>query len=143
MQFRDEIADMVLDANVFSDDELRFHLASSSDQEVFAHFKATFAQLRKVQKQGYSAECVRGVKYALYETLLEMRVRGFEADHSGTIYRPTVIVPVPGHRAVACRRQTEKLKRVSRESLRHMCDTTRKIALRAASQESKGGLAFA
>ena len=41
------------------------------------------------------------------------------------------------------RRQAEKLKRLNRESLKHLCDTTRNLAAKAASQESKGGFAYA
>jgi hypothetical protein len=141
MQFRDEIADLALDASTFGLEDLRFHLASSADHEVFAHFKATFCRYNAMKRQGYSAEFVAGVRQALYEILLEMRVRGYEADHAGTIYRAPVIIPVPGHRAIACRRQAEKLKRLSRDSLKHLCETTRRLAAKAASQESKGAYA--
>jgi hypothetical protein len=138
MQFRDETADLVLDTHSLDVTEMRFHLATSPDQEVLAHFKATFTHLKQMQKQRYSAECTLSVKQALYEILLEMRIRGFEADYAGTVYRAPVIVPVPGHLGVAGRRQAEKLKRLNRDSLKYLCETTRKLAAKAASQESKG-----
>lgn len=142
MQFRDESADLVLDVKLLDVEDIRFHLATSPDEDVLAYFKATFDRMQEMSEAGYSAECVNSVKQALYEILLEMRVRGFEADYAGIVYRPAVIVPVPEHQTVARRRQTERLKRMSQDSLRHLCDKTRKLATKAASQESKGG-AFA
>jgi hypothetical protein len=141
MQFRDEAADLVLDMKSLDLDDMRFHLATSPDRDVLSHFKATFERLKQMKSQRYSAECVATVKHALYEILLEMRIRGFEADYAGTIYRASVIVPVPGHLTAANRRQSEKLKRLSRESLKHLCETTRKLAAKAATQESKGSFA--
>jgi hypothetical protein len=141
MQFRDEAADLVLDAKHLDLEDIRFHLATSPDQDVFLHFKATFERLKEMKAKRYSPECIASVKQALYEILLEMRVRGFEADYSGTVYRATVIVPVPARQVAASRRQIEKLKRLSRDSLKHLCEKTRQLTTKAASQESKGAFA--
>ena len=140
MQFRDESADLVLDVNLLAVEDIRFLLASSADEDVLAHFSATFDRMQQMKTNGYSPECIKSVMQALYEILLEMRVRGFEADYAGIVYRPAVIVPVPEHQTIARRRQTERLKRMSQDVLRHLCDKTRKLATKAASQESKGGV---
>lgn len=136
MQFRDEIAELALDARSYGMEDLRFHLVSCSESELIAHFKATFTRFNQLKKQGYSADRLEPMREALYEVLIEMRVRGLEADYSGNVYRPAMIVPLPPSHKAFCR-QREKLKRVRRETLKHLCETTRKLASRAASKESK------
>ncbi len=141
MLFRDEEEHFVMclrDRSVDALEDLRFHLVCSSTDENRHYCTATLNKIRKLREQGYSSETISMYESALVEVLVELRVRGYEVDYSGHIFRSPVFVPVPVYFRNARRRQIERLRNIDMDHLGHLCAQTMTAAVEQARQTSKG-----
>lgn len=130
------IAHLSLSAEGASE-ELRFRLLCSSDRELKDIFQATFSKVRALRLEGYSEETIQEHEAGLIEVLMEMRVRGFEADSRGNIYLTQTFVPVPNAYQQARKRQINRLRQMHQDHLLHLCANTMSTAVREAKKLSK------
>jgi hypothetical protein len=117
--------------------QLRLYLVSCSDEEVSRHFTETFACLQARQDEGYSEEALLHWRWSLLEILVELRVRGLEADYAGHVYHAPVFLLAPTAFALARKRQLERLKRLPASLQLHVCGKTLASAGQAAARVSK------
>jgi hypothetical protein len=118
-------------------EELRFKLLCSNDAELKDIFAATFKTVRSLRDNGYSEETIQEHEAGLIEVLMEMRVRGLEADSRGNIYNAPTFVPVPNAYQQARKRQINRLKQMHQDHLLHLCAQTMSNAVRDAQKLSK------
>ncbi len=118
-------------------EDLRFKLLCSNDAELKDVFTATFKKVKSLRDNGYSEETIQEHEAGLIEVLMEMRVRGLEADSRGHIYTTQTFVPVPNAYQQARKRQINRLKQMHQDHLLHLCAQTMSNAVRDAQQLSK------
>lgn len=140
MIFRNDIKQFALNLNDSSIEEVRFHLVCSTTNEVKKHFKATFAKIKSLKAESYSMEAIQPYRESLVEVLIELRVRGFESDAAGNVYKPEVFVPVPDVYQAARQRQMVRLRNLREEQLVSLCNSTIKTAMMNAGRSSKTAL---
>ena len=117
--------------------ELRFHLLTCSLEELRHHFDATFQKMGALRACGYSSETIEPFERALVSILLELRVRGYEADYNGNLYKSAFIVPVPEHYPSERERQKYRLHSLDPDFFRNLYNKTLQALRSKVKQESK------
>jgi hypothetical protein len=117
--------------------DLAFHLLTCYLDEVKKHFQATFQKIEVLRSCGYSPEKIAPYERALLEILLELRVRGYEADHSGHLYKSSSVVPIPNAYNLARERQKHRLRTLDPDVFRIVYGKTIQKLRSQAKQESK------
>lgn len=118
-------------------EDLRFHLLTSTLDEVRQHFRATFQKVHALRACGYSAEMIAPYEQALIPILLELRIRGYEVDYSGHIYKNALIVPVPDLYPLERERQKHRLRHVQPEFFQILYTNTLQTLRAQVKKESK------
>ncbi len=140
MIFVNDTERFALSLNNQTIEEARFHLVCSTTSEVKKHFQATFKKINSMKNGQYSQDATQPYQDALVEVLVELRVRGYEADSAGKIYKPEVFVPVPTEYQAARQRQAARLRNLREEQLVSLCNSTMKVAISNAGRSSKTAL---
>ncbi len=117
--------------------EIRFHLLTCSLEEVKQHFEATFQKVSALRACGYSPEIIAPYEHALIPILLELRIRGYEADYSGQIYKSAFIVPVPESYPSERERQKHRLRSLDPDFFRTLYTKTLQTLRFQVKKESK------
>jgi hypothetical protein len=117
--------------------ELRFHLLTCSLEELRHHFDATFQKMGALGACGYSPEKIEPFERALVSILLELRVRGYEADYNGNIYKSAFIVPIPEGYPSERERQKYRLHSLDPDFFRSLYNKTLQTLRSKVKQESK------
>lgn len=118
-------------------EDLRFHLLTSTLDEVRQHFQATFQKVNALRACGYSPEMIAPYAQALMPILLELRVRGYEVDYGGHIYKNPLIVPVPDHYPLERERQKHRLRHLPPEFFQTLYTNTLQKLRDQVKKESK------
>ncbi|MFM7622068.1 MAG: hypothetical protein ACKO57_03740 [Alphaproteobacteria bacterium] len=116
---------------------LSFHLLTCSLDELKHHFGATFQKVGALRACGYSDEITEPYARALVFLLLELRVRGYEADYNGNIYKSPVIVPVPATYPSERERQKHRLLSLDTDFFRTLYGKTLQMLRGQVKKESK------
>jgi hypothetical protein len=117
--------------------ELGFHLLTCSLEDVRAHFDATFQKVGVLGACGYSPETIAPFERALVFILLELRVRGYEADYNGNVYKSPFIVPIPEDYPSERERQKYRLRSMDPDFFRSLYTKTLQALRSKVKQESK------
>ena len=122
---------------LFRSKDLCFHLLTSSLEELKGHFEGTFQKIGALDACGYSPERREPYVRALLPILLELRVRGYEADYGGNLYKSAFIVPVPEHYPSQRARRKHRLRSLEPDFFRSFYTKTLQMLRSQVKQESK------
>ncbi|MFN8694036.1 MAG: hypothetical protein ACK5XX_06475 [Holosporales bacterium] len=126
--------------NVDDDTEraaLRYRLSSTDFGELEKLCIDAQAALHSLNREGYSEEHQKPYRMALLEVLLELRIRGYEADYDGFVYPSPMLYVVPEQFRAARLRQIHRLRKMPTDHVGHLCLKTMKNLLQIAQQTSK------
>jgi hypothetical protein len=120
--------------------DLLFHLLTCHLDQIKRHFKMTFEKMEILESCGYSPEKIAPYQRALLEILIELRVRGYEADYRGHLYRSASVIPVPEEYSLARERQKHRLRTLDPYLFSVVYEKTLKTLRSNAKQDSKAHL---
>ena len=118
---------------------IRLHLASSRVTELKRYFKATFSHVNGMQDNDSEKSAISPYRDALILILVELRVRGFEVDYQGLIYKSCYFFPIPNRFKTEKNRQIHAIKSMDVEQMIFYAQQTLNYVAGKAYKSSKIG----
>ena len=112
-----------------------FECNCASLEGLSRRFHNTFDYIATKENHNYTDTHLEPYRQALLIILLELRIRQYEVDYDGNIYKTPYIIPIPKEYERARLRQIQQLKHMSLNELTFLCQRT---VSRAAEKANKG-----